>query len=202
MDNERRLHWSCSVDLVSFGSTKFWTLQKPTGFFAVLLSPVLNTFEWLLSLCIVHALSNAAVIKSQPISWLRIEPGQAGWETWTLPLCYPPFKLTVVCLILVSSNFVDCKTCREPDFKARAFQSSALFSSSSFVLEISQSDCVTRSCEVWRLIWQQLFRNFVIEDHLKRNKKATRFLFLFLSIGIVTFFVRPIWQSRLLDNRR
>ena len=62
---------------------------------------VLDGFDQLLSFCTVHSLSSAAVNKSQQhrISGTpRIEPGTAGWEARTLPLCYavPP---KIECLV-------------------------------------------------------------------------------------------------------
>ena len=75
--NNLILHWCTkTTDLWAF---KSW----PTHFFAVLLSPVLDGFEWLLSLGTVYLfLSSAAVIESQ---WNQIFPwkkfGNTGNQT-------------------------------------------------------------------------------------------------------------------------
>ena len=69
-----------------------WGTGVKMVFFATLLSPVLDGFEWLLSLSTVHQqLINEVVIKFQHENFnsvARIKLWPAEWEAQTLPLCY------------------------------------------------------------------------------------------------------------------
>ena len=94
----------CEIRAQILRAHRSWNLvsyfQKAlVGFFAILLSQVLNGFIQQVSLCIgtVHYLSSAAVDKSRgdikkenflETPWPRIKPGLARWEARTLPLCY------------------------------------------------------------------------------------------------------------------
>ena len=85
----RRLIFGLTERLSALGQL----LIKRNCFFAAMLSPVLDGFEWLLSLSTVHQLSSAAVIESQHPE-PRIEPGPPGGRSLntTAVLWQPPIK--------------------------------------------------------------------------------------------------------------